>query len=75
VSEWKRTAAALNLNVTIPPGSTASIFVPTPNPATVKENGKRAASAPGVNYLRWENGASVFAVGSGTYNFSAPNGE
>jgi len=28
-----------------------------------------------VNYLRWENGASVFAVGSGTYNFSAPNGE
>ena len=72
ISDWTRSATAMTLNVTIPPGSSATIFVPAPNPAVVKESGVPTSAAEGVKYLRWENGAAVYSVGSGTYAFSVP---
>ena len=37
----------------------------------MKEGGVPASSAPGVSYQRMENGAAVFTVGSGTYQFTS----
>jgi hypothetical protein len=72
VSHWAKEAAGLNLNVVIPVGSSALVHVPTANAAEVREGGQLASSAPGVTFVRAENGAAIFAVGSGTYRFSAP---
>lgn len=71
VSDWTNGSNGLTMNVTIPIGSTATIYVPGANLSFVKESGVPATSAPGVNYLHMEDGAAVFAVGSGNYQFSS----
>jgi alpha-L-rhamnosidase len=57
------------MEVTIPVNTTATVFVPAKDAASVTESGQPAASAEGVKFLRMEKGAAVYAVGSGTYRF------
>jgi alpha-L-rhamnosidase len=59
------------MDVTIPPNSTATIFVLANDAASVTESGKPAGEAEGVKFLRMENHASVYAVGSGNYQFES----
>ena len=40
--------------------------------ASVTESGKPAGEAKGVKFLRMENNAAVYAVGSGDYQFQSP---
>ena len=70
VSEWTHDAKGLTMNVIIPIGATATIHVPAAQLGLVKEGGQPAVAAPGVKFLRVEDGAVVFAVGSGNYHFS-----
>jgi alpha-L-rhamnosidase len=37
----------------------------------VTESGRPATEADGVKFLRMENNAAVYAVGSGTYQFQS----
>jgi alpha-L-rhamnosidase len=47
------------------------VYVPGSDVSHVAEGGKPAASAAGVKWVRNENGAVVFEVGSGDYEFTA----
>ena len=67
---WKLEGEKLDLDVAIPPNTTATVYVPAKDAAAVSEGGKPAAQADGVKFLRMDNGAAVFAVGSGVYRFS-----
>lgn len=69
VSHWKREGAKLTMEVTIPANTTATVYVPAKDAAGVTESGKPAGQAEGVKFLRMENGAAVYAVGSGCYRF------
>ena len=71
VSNWKREGEKLSMDVTIPPNSTATIFVPAKDAASVTESGKPTSEAKGVKFLRMENNAVVYAVGSGSYQFQS----
>jgi alpha-L-rhamnosidase len=71
VSNWKRTGQKLTMEVTIPVNATATVFVPAKDAAGVTESGKPVDQAQGVNFLRTENNAAVYAVGSGTYRFQS----
>ena len=62
-SQWVRRNGGIQLDVTIPPNTTAAVYVPSKNPAAVKEAG-------GAKPERTEAGAAVFALGSGSYSFS-----
>ena len=68
-SHWQRDATQLSLDVTIPINTTATVHVPAKDNATVTESGNPAANAQGVRFLRMENNAAVYAVGSGIYHF------
>jgi len=70
-SNWKREGEKLTMDVTIPPNSTATVFVPAKDAASVTESGKPAGEAEGVKFLRMESNAAVYAVGSGTYQFQS----
>lgn len=70
-SEWQRADGKLTLRVAIPVGAEAIVHVPVTDPNRVKEGGRPAGSVPGVRYLRVEEGAAVFAIGSGEYEFTA----
>lgn len=71
VSEWRRNGDALTLEVVIPPNSIATVHVPAKDVAGVTESGKSIDKAEGVKFLRTENNAAVYAVGSGTYRFKS----
>jgi succinate dehydrogenase / fumarate reductase iron-sulfur subunit len=70
-SHWKRDGEKLTMDVTIPPNSTGTIFVPAKDASSVTESGKPAGEAEGVKFLRMENNAAVYAVSSGTYQFQS----
>jgi hypothetical protein len=69
VSDWKRDGSRFILRVTIPANTTATVFVPTLRPESVTENGVAAGKAPGVHFLRQEQGQAVYQIGSGSYQF------
>jgi alpha-L-rhamnosidase len=69
VSNWMRDGSELAMEVTIPPNSTATVHVTTKDRTVVTESGKAIDEAEGVRFLRMENGAAVYKVGSGTYRF------
>ncbi len=71
VSNWKREGNILSMEVTIPVNTTATVYVPAKNAAGVTESAKPAAKADGVRFLRMENGAAVYEVGSGQYSFKS----
>jgi alpha-L-rhamnosidase len=70
VSEWERKEKQLTLHVVIPANTTATIYVPAGDLASVLEGGKPAAKSEGVRFLRKKNAAAVFEAGSGTYDFT-----
>lgn len=71
VSQWRRADGRFTLNVVIPANTTASVYVPAADSREVTESGVPADTAQGVKFLRMENGAAVFKVGSGSYQFSS----
>jgi alpha-L-rhamnosidase len=70
VSDWKKNASGLQLDVTIPANTTATVYVPAQSQSQVTEGGKAIAKASGLKWLKQEDGYAVFAVGSGTYRFA-----
>ena len=70
-SRWEKRNGQVTLKTTIPPGSTATVYVPTRDTTSVTESGQPAAQAKGITPLRTEAGYAVFKVESGAYSFAA----
>jgi alpha-L-rhamnosidase len=70
-SDWKIAGGHFIWNITVPANTTATIYVPAKDPASVTESGKPAGVAHGVKYVRTEAGAAVYEVGSGSYRFES----
>jgi len=70
VSEWRREGARLTLDVTIPPNTTATVFVPANGVEVVREGGKAARKSSRLRFLRMESGRAVFAAEAGRYRFA-----
>ncbi len=62
----------LALDITVPPNTDATVRVPAGDAGAVRESGRPTGEATGVKFLQYENGAAVFATGSGHYHFTAP---
>jgi len=71
-SEWQRTAGKFEWRVTIPPNSTATVFIPSRDPAAVTESGRPIRPGRGVEFLRADAGRVVVKISSGTYRFTSP---
>jgi alpha-L-rhamnosidase len=71
VSNWQREAGKLTMDVAIPANTTATIYVPAKRADAVTESGKIVSQASGVKLLRFEDGAAVFEVGGGKYQFQS----
>lgn len=72
VSEWTRKDGKLTLHLVIPANSTATVYIPTRAVAEIMESGKPAGHSRSVSFLRMEAESAVFAVGSGSYEFTSP---
>jgi alpha-L-rhamnosidase len=67
-SDWKWGDGVFEWAVTIPPNTTATIYMPE-NAASLIESGSPVAKANGVNFLRIEKGRAVYLLQSGSFYF------
>jgi len=66
VSNWSKNNGVLTMQITVPPNTTATVYVPGKN---ITESGVPVGQAEGVSFLRMEKGRAVFEVESGEYEF------
>ena len=69
-SAWRIEGDRFTWDVTVPPNTTATAYMPVKDARTVTESGRPADRAPGVTFVRAENGAKVYTLESGTYRFT-----
>jgi len=64
-SSWKRAAGKFTLDVTVPPNTSATVWLPVKDPSSVTESGKP------MKPVRTEGGYAIYEVHSGSYAFAA----
>ncbi|MCC6352617.1 MAG: family 78 glycoside hydrolase catalytic domain [Verrucomicrobiae bacterium] len=71
-SSWrKQEDGSLQLEIVIPPNTTATLHIPAKDPARVTEGGKPAAESQGLKPLGAKDGCAVFEAVAGSYRFDA----
>jgi alpha-L-rhamnosidase len=71
-SGWRTGEGKFDWSIVVPPNATATVYIPTKDSETVREGGKPAARSGGVKFLRVDDDALVYEVGSGSYEFTCP---
>jgi len=70
-SAWKLDGDKLTLTVTIPPNTTATVYVPAKDADHVSGDGLPASESSRIQLVRMEAGRAVMALGSGSYIFTS----
>jgi alpha-L-rhamnosidase len=68
---WKKSANAFKLDIEVPVGSTATVYVPASKAEDVAESGKKIKNDNVMRFEKMENGYAIFNVGSGKYSFDS----
>jgi len=68
-SEWSLKENVLQMQVTVPANTTATVSIPAESVDDITESGRPLDESEGVAFLRMENGAAVCEVESGVYQF------
>ncbi len=71
-SDWRREGDRLTMDIKIPANTTATVYVPTQDASKVLESGEPANKVKSVTFVKSENGAAIYQVGSGNYSFTSP---
>jgi len=71
VSEWRRDGQSLTLHVVLPANTSGTVYVPARDAVSVREGGRAIEQATGVQYIRRDGAATVYAVSSGDYTFTS----
>jgi hypothetical protein len=74
-SQWRQTpdreGSRFTWTVTIPPNTSATVFVPARDLASVHEGSRPASQSPGLKLLRMEHPFAVLEAASGIYQFES----
>jgi hypothetical protein len=70
VSKWKKTGDRFELNVTIPPNTKATIYLPAKNTDRIAENNQDVSTRRDMKLLGFEGGKAKVEIGSGNYTFA-----
>ena len=73
-SHWRREGSRLDWQITVPPNTTATVWVPAGTGAQVRESGQGLGDARGVKQLRRDSGHMVLEVLPGSYRFDVDGG-
>lgn len=71
VSYWRRGDGMFSWDVMIPVNTSATLYVPAQDTAHITESGRPSKRSRGVRWVRDEDGAAVYEVGSGNYQFAS----
>ncbi len=70
-SDWRLSGGELQLTVSIPANTTATVYIPGSSPNEITEGGQALESVTGIDSIREDGGRTVLTIGSGTYSFHA----
>lgn len=70
-SSWSRTDDVLQMDVTIPPGTTATVLFPETFSRSIQVDGIPLSTGPGIHAVHREHDRVECIVGSGRYHFEA----
>ncbi len=65
----RKKAVRFDWQITVPPNTTATVYVPAKDADAVRESGVAAKDAVGVKYVATEGDRAVFTLTSGEYRF------
>jgi alpha-L-rhamnosidase len=68
-SNYTNTKNSFNWHVTVPPNSSALVYIPTKNMDEVTESGKKISAFKDIKQVKMENSRVVLSIGSGDYDF------
>jgi len=68
-SEWHRAGGKFDLRVTIPANTTATVYLPANDLATISESGEALVKAAGVHAFNMSGDRAELEIGSGDYHF------
>jgi hypothetical protein len=68
-SEWKREGKNLELHVEVPFNTSATVYLPTTNRASITEGNKPLDQLEDIQYAGTDNDKSKYKIGSGSYTF------
>jgi len=71
-SHWKQEGSKLRWEVSVPPNTTTTLYVPTIDAKQVVEGDRPAAEAEGLRERDAVSGFAVYEAGSGKYHFTSP---
>jgi len=71
-STWNIDETHFTLNMSIPPNTTGTVFLPSAQLEQVTENGKQLSAVAGISEYAQENNAVRLELGSGEYRFKHP---
>ncbi|MDA0196379.1 MAG: hypothetical protein O2951_15285 [Bacteroidetes bacterium] len=66
---WRKEGDEFTMNVKVPVGCTATVYIPAENEADVSEGEVLASKSTGIDFQRLDEGYAVFSVKSGEYRF------
>ncbi len=69
---WRHEHGTFDLQIELPPNSSAEVSIPTATANQVRESDGPATGARGVRFVRQQGDRAIFAVESGHYSFSSP---
>jgi alpha-L-rhamnosidase len=70
-SSWQKKGAAFEWQITIPPGSTATVSLLAADPSSAKESGGPLSKAKGVEVVGVKDGRIDLRLESGKYQFES----
>ncbi|MES2275503.1 MAG: family 78 glycoside hydrolase catalytic domain [Bacteroidota bacterium] len=70
-SNWKKTAGKFELKVSIPANTTAVVYIPARDIASIGLGDKGNKNRKGMQFIAYKNGKVAVAIGSGDYTFIA----
>jgi alpha-L-rhamnosidase len=71
VSCWERQDRKFTLSIEIPCNATGTVYVPTRDPAKLREGGRPIGGGPHVRLIDVRNEAAVLSVDAGKYSFES----
>jgi alpha-L-rhamnosidase len=68
---WTKNSGSFKMEIKVPVGSTATVYVPALKANNVTESGREINDKNGILFQKMENGYAIFKIGSGDYSFNS----
>lgn len=70
-TKWKREGRSFILDINVPVGTEATVYVPAVNKESVTESGRSLINCTDAAFIKMEEGYAVLSVNSGNYSFKS----